>query len=272
MIVPQNGAARHMALADVHAPHNIPFDPILRFASDEYKPTDLIINGDFLNLMFASHWNEPVFKRLGLDALQERLQEEIGAGKKLLREIRSAVGAKCRIWYVPGNHEYWLYWMGLYYPGSLGINVDFESSKVTFKSDLNKIGHNVLKKILVELLETEKVNVTVLPYNEPLKIGRINYLHGHQFNGVASTRARYPDENIVFGHFHTEHRITLHNSGDPSKVRQHTAIPCLTKLSPYYLRDKSTQWLNGIWLADVAENGLFDGRVKKILGGKLMLP
>lgn len=265
-------AQRHLTIADAHVPHQVPLEPVLRFASDVYKPTDLILNGDFLNIMFASHWNEPVFKRIGLDHLEQLLKGEIDAGKAALRDLRSAVGKQCRIWYVPGNHEFWLYWMGLYYPGSLGIHVDFESSELTFKSDLNQIGNHVVKKILDELLETQKVGVTVLPCNEPLKLGKLTYMHGHQFTSPTAMHSRYPDQNLVIGHFHTEYRKTLHNSGDPSKVVQHTAIPCYTKLSPYYLRDKSTQWLNGVGLADVAPNGLFDMRVKKLLGGKLMLP
>jgi hypothetical protein len=44
----------------------------------------------------------------------------------------------------------------------------------------------------------------------------------------------------------------------------------MCKLSPGYLTDGSTRWLNGFWTAEVLSNGLFDGRVIKVLDGKVI--
>ena len=76
----RRGARRHVAYCDVHVPHEIPFGPILDFQHD-YAPTDIIINGDFLNLEHASHWNERVFKRKGDVEIGKALRGELGADK-----------------------------------------------------------------------------------------------------------------------------------------------------------------------------------------------
>ena len=67
---------RHVALYDSHIPHNIKFSGILKFL-EAYKPTQLILGGDMLNLEWASHWNEREFKHIGLEKLQKLLKASI---------------------------------------------------------------------------------------------------------------------------------------------------------------------------------------------------
>lgn len=207
---------------------------------------------------------------MGWNQIRENLGSEIAAARNLISRIRSA-SPKAELYYVPGNHEHWLYHAALYYP-KLGIPLPPGTKKIGFKSDISKQGDEALAFILRNVLHAQKFKMTVLPYNEPLQIGKIVYLHGHQLPNYKNTLSRYPTKNIVFGHFHTEHRETGHDGGDSGTAVQHTAVPCMTGLAPGYLKDKSTRWLNGFFIADVLPNGLFDGRVKKILGGKVMIP
>lgn len=260
---------RHIAYHDVHVPHNIDFGPVLAFQKS-YNPTHIIINGDFINLEWASHWNEPVFADMGWDTIRENLGLECAAARTLIGRIRKA-SPNAKLFFVPGNHEHWLYYAALYYP-KLRIPFPENVSKVGFKTDLAKQGDEALAFILRKVLQAEKYDMTVLPYNEHLQIGKITYIHGHQLTGYKNTMAKYPSKNIVYGHFHTEHRETGHDNGESGTAVQHTAVPCMTGLAPGYLKDKSTRWLNGFWIADVLPSGLFDGRVKKILGGKVMIP
>lgn len=266
----KRGYTRHVAYHDVHVPHQIPFGPILEFQR-EYKPTHIIINGDFLNLEHASHWNEGLFQRIGFDSVGEALRKELQAGQELIADIRRA-SPNAELYFVPGNHEQWLYWCALYYP-QLGIYLGKEVSK-HYKADLAREGDVALQELLTRYLQADKFKMRVLPYNEPLDIGNIRYLHGHQLT-VANSQKLYPTKNLVFGHWHTHNTVTLNDSGDPRYVVQHVAVPCMTKLGPKshaYNQSKSKRWLNGFWLADVLPNGLFDGRVKKVLGGEIMIP
>src|SRR5271154_4125468 len=93
---------KHMALFDVHCPRNINLKPVIDFARD-YKPDYFIIGGDFLNLEFCSHWNETLFKQIGLEKLGKMLRQEIAAGKKVLQEFNAVLPKDCKKLYLPGN-------------------------------------------------------------------------------------------------------------------------------------------------------------------------
>lgn len=271
MRIAVKGRQRHIAYHDVHVPHNIDFGPVLAFQK-KYNPTHVIINGDFLNLEHASHWNESAFKHIGYADVGKALRKELEAGQKLLARIRAA-SPKAEIYFVPGNHEHWLYWCALYFP-QLGILLGNEINQKSYRADLARAGDEALAELLRRYLQTERLGIHVLPFNEPLEIGHITYLHGHQLT-ISSSPKLYPAKNLVFGHWHEHSVKTLNDSGDPRFVVQHTAVPCMTKLGPKshaYRQTKSGRWLNGFWIADVLPNGLFDGRVKKILGGEIMVP
>lgn len=258
---------RHLALYDVHCPRNIPLDPVLKFAQ-MYKPDEVVIGGDFMNLEFASHWNEAIFKHIGIAKVRDSLEKEFEAGRVILDELRQAC-PKSRIRYIPGNHEDWLYWCAVRYGyPDPGVPID---PNINFKTDLADMRNRGLKTILERVLKTNKTRTEVLPYNKDLDIGKITYLHGHQIT-MSRSLLKYPSKNIVYGHWHTQNTITAHNSGEMAKTIQHCAVPCLTGLGPGYLKSPSTRWLNGFWVADILPNGLFDGRVVKVLSGKIIGP
>ena len=71
---------KHLALFDVHVPHNIKLNSTIDFIKD-YRPDEFIIGGDFLNLEWASHWNEKEFKTIGLEKLSGMLKQELNAVK-----------------------------------------------------------------------------------------------------------------------------------------------------------------------------------------------
>ncbi len=271
MKIAVKGAQRHIAYHDVHVPHNIDFGPVLAYQK-KYDPTHIIINGDFLNLEHASHWNEGMFKQMGYSNVGAALKKELAAGQELLGRIR-ATSPKAKIYFVPGNHEHWLYYCALYFP-QLGILLgDAIDAKENYKADLARAGDEALAELLRRYLQTGPLDIEVLPFNEPLEIGNIMYLHGHQLT-IASTAKLYPMKNIVFGHWHEQSVKTLNDSGDPRFVVQHVCVPCMTHLGPKahaYKQSKSSRWLNGFWIADVLPSGLFDGRVVKILGGKTII-
>lgn len=259
---------RHMALFDVHVPHNIDLTSVYKFAQ-AYKPTDFVLGGDFLNLEWASHWNEKEFKQIGLEKLSNMLRRELKAGEQILSEISSALPKDCVKYYIPGNHEDWLYWACLTYPvlaGGLSLGVE----KMTFKSDLAKIRKQVLADLLTNLLSTEKYGFKVLPFGKELTLGKITYIHGHQVGSMAAMKRKFPARNIVCGHHHTHLVDTLHNSGNARTANQYVMVPCLCGLSPGYLNDSSTRWLNGFWVADVLSSGLFDGKVIKVVDGAIL--
>jgi hypothetical protein len=259
---------KHLALFDVHVPHNIKLNSTIDFIKD-YRPDEFIIGGDFLNLEWASHWNEKEFKTIGLEKLSGMLKQELNAGKDVLRQLVAALPEDCNKYYIPGNHEDWLYWACLTYPqlaGGISLGVE----QMTFKSDLADIRKHVLADLLREHLKTDELNMKVLPFGKELVLGKLTYIHGHQVGTLTSMQKKFPARNMVCGHHHTHQVTTTHNSGDEKKANQYVMVPCMCKLSPGYLTDGSTRWLNGFWTAEVLSNGLFDGRVIKVLDGKVI--
>lgn len=266
----RDGGKRHIAWFDVHVPRNNDLSGPLGFAHDT-GCDNFIIGGDFLNLEWASHWNEKVFPEIGRTQLRQMLFQELEAGAKTLKEIRKAIGPKPKLWYIPGNHESWLWYACFYHRV---VEVPDSIASVTFKSDVAQKLDEGLGLLLARLLDAKGLDMKVLPYREPLQIGRVVYLHGDQFGGQNPTQTsarRWPHVNMVFGHHHTHLVTTIYNGADPRDVHQHVAVPALCGLAPGYLHDKSTRWLNGFFVCDISREGYFDGRVLKCFDGKIVM-
>ena len=102
-------AGKHVAaLPDLHTPHENPLNGVLGFLQD-WGVEDLVLLGDFLNLEWASHWNERMFKLITVRDHLEKLTAEMTHARGVLKLLRQAAGKKCRFWYVLGNHEKWLW-------------------------------------------------------------------------------------------------------------------------------------------------------------------
>ena len=261
---------RHVAFFDVHVPVNIDLKQAIDFSRD-FRPDYFIVGGDFLNGQWVSHWNDGSFRRIGWDKLRDLVKEEFQAGQEVLSEIRKAM-PKARIIYIPGNHEHWYADAAFKYP-ELQISVKCNLSKVRVRHDLELLKNRELKGIIERELRTEKFRIDVLEFNEPLKIGKLLYLHGHQFTGqrpTATSAARFPGVSLTFGHFHKHEVTPVFNQGDPRKCYEHVAVPCMTTHAHGYLKTQSTTWMQGFWLANFTSEGYFDGRVKKIIRGKLI--
>jgi UDP-2,3-diacylglucosamine pyrophosphatase LpxH len=256
---------RHCALFDLHVPHNINLSPVISYIKD-YQPTDFIIGGDFLNLEWCSHWNEREFSYVGLEKLSMMLKQEMNAGKDVLNQLNKVLPENCNKYFLPGNHERFLYWACMTYPalaGTVTLGVD----SMTFKSDLAEISKRAIASLLEKHLDTASFGVKVLPYGKELQLGKITYIHGDSAPSMNAMKKRFPARNVVAGHLHTHEVSTIHNSGDTRAANQYVLAPCLCELAPGYLKDNSTRWLQGFWTADVYPSGHFDGRVVKVIDG-----
>jgi hypothetical protein len=256
---------RIVALYDMHVPLNIDLKGVLAYIKDR-RPTDLIIGGDYLNLEYMSHWNDTLFPTIGFEKVGKMLNQEFEAGIKVLKDINAVLPENCNKFFIPGNHEAWALEACLKYPQLAG-GLDLGVSKLTFKSDLAKIKKQVLANLLRKFLKTDEIGMKVLDYEKELTIGKQTFIHGHTVSSPTAMQKQYPACNVICGHHHSELIITTHNSGQERKANQYTFVPCLTRLSPGYLKNSSTRWLNGLYTSDVLSNGLFAGHVVKVLDG-----
>ena len=259
---------KHLALADVHAPHNINLNSVLAYTK-AYAPTDFIILGDFVNFEWASHWSEGVFANIGLEKLKTMLHQEASAAHDVLVQFNRVLPRNCRKHYVLGNHENFLFWAALKYPqlaGGVNLHVDV----MNFKSDIAAIEKEVLAEMIRKLLKTDALGYTVLPYCKELVLDKVVYSHGHQSGSLAALQKQYPGQNCVIGHHHTHQVVTTHSGSSGRNAHQYVMVPALCGLCPGYLKNSSTRWLNGFWQNDVLSNGTFAGSVVKVLDGRVV--
>lgn len=267
-----NKEERHIGYFDVHARHAIDFTEILRFQKDR-KPTDIILGGDFLDCGLASKWNDKFFKHMGWTKISHLLSQEFVLARSLIRRIRAATPS-ARMWYLPGNHEWWLFLAKFAFPDITSIPIlSSKFTTQTFRSDFDAMGQLELARMLASIVDAKEQRIEVLPYKRFLTLGKITYMHGDQFSNPRTTHRIFPNRNIVYGHHHTHYVETLHDNGTSGTAVQHVGVPCLTTLGPGYLQSGATRWLHGFWQARVAPGGLFDGSVVKVLNkGRLILP
>lgn len=263
--MPLRADRRHIAYCDIHAERNVDFNQILRWQSS-YDPHEIIINGDANSGEYASHWNEKVFKHIGYDEIAVKIAEEFTAIRTLFRRIREA-SPKARIRYVPGNHEAWYYWVALFHP-QVGVILGKAPNTRRFKTDLAAAADNRVADILRRHLKTAELEIEVMEFNDPLVIGPLTYLHGHQFKSIAGTLKYYPNNNLVIGHFHQKKITPIPDSGRRGHAIQHFAVPTLMKLGAGYEKLKASNHSNGFFYANVSRSGLFEGFVKDVFGDR----
>ena len=136
----------------------------------EIKPQRVVIVGDFLDLAALSRFI-PDPRRL------INIQDEINEGRKLLDELRQAVGNKCEIVMLEGNH-------------------DFRPQKFLIRNApqllyLTDDGEYLLS--VPHLLELKKRKITWIPYDQFYVLHGFNIEHGF----AASKHAGYTAKNTV---------------------------------------------------------------------------
>lgn len=89
-----------LVVNDVHVPyHDKRLLELFKEFAEDFAPDWLIINGDFLDCAEIS-------KFARVPGKNRTLMQELETGRSVLQEMREAVGKKCRITYIEGNHEF----------------------------------------------------------------------------------------------------------------------------------------------------------------------
>lgn len=267
MIIRDHGR-KHVGMFDMHVPHNIDLSPVLGYIYD-HGPDKIILGGDDGHFEFASHWNDPFFKAMGTMLQKERLEEECDSLIKVYREIRKAA-KKAQILKIIGNHCMWV-WHAVFNYGIVPLPI--KAKDIKFKTDITRLMDVAIKPLLTNLLDMNNTRIVCLANKEPLKIGRITYLHGHQFSTGPLKNATGPSwshANVVIGHRHSHEVWPVHNQAEPHNFYEHIAVPCLCPLAPGYEKNPSTRHSHGFWVADFDSNGYFEGHIKRVINGKLI--
>ena len=229
-----------VVVSDAHHEPGVPDNPsylsVVKFVKD-LKPAKLVLIGDFADfLCFSQHHN--VNKPLNMEGKRYKATCDLIQSK--LEELRPHSDD---MYYVEGNHELWVTRYVERHPemeGYLDWVRDF------------KLGD---------------MDITAVPFNEVLTIGKIGFTHGWYINKYhASKHLDMMGDHIFYGHTHD---VQAHYRPVRARREPYVAqsIGCLCDRNPSYMRGKPTRWIHGFEYIEVWGDSFFTPHFIPIVGG-----
>lgn len=214
----------------------------------DYKPTHAVIIGDFMD--YAALLGKAKQRQITLttEELKSLDLEFLEAGKILL-EIERALPPGCVKYFLKGNHE-------------------DRADGIISKPD----GDYWKKHIDVDMrLNLTKLGWTVIPYNDRIKLGKLNYTHGIYYGTHhAQQHARVYCENVLYGHTHQVQVFTM-----PTPARELSfwaaSVGCLCDINPEWQRGKPNAWDHAFCEVNYLPDGSFFPHVHRIIKGKCII-
>lgn len=168
-----------LVMADLHIPyHDVDsINNILDFAQDKNIDT-IVLLGDILDCYQLSTFTK--------DPSKPNMMQQITIGKQFLQKLRKMF-PNARIIYKQGNHQFRI--------------------KRTLWENNAKLYELMNQYMILNLLGLEQLNIEYLI--QPFRIGKLWYLHGHQYNGGRSQAQHIPEmfmkvvhDNFIVAHYH----------------------------------------------------------------------
>ena len=232
-----------LILSDIHIPYHS-IDSItsaFNYAKKE-KPDTVLLNGDTIDFFQLSRFCKEPGKR--------SFAHELAAFKQFFEVLQKTF--KARVYFKLGNHEE-RYNQGLWQKAGERDGVE------EFK--------------LEEIIKARAEGIEVIGDKRIMNAGELNIVHGHEFGGsifspVNIARGLFLRAKVsaMQGHNHQTSEHTESNMN--GKITTTWSLGCLCELNPAYL--PINKWNNGFAIVDVADNGDFEVRNKRIHKGKVL--
>jgi len=224
-------------LPDIHSPMNIDMQPTFKFIRD-YKPDIVVIPGDGMDFQSVSPWiTDRGYKIDGL----ELAREYQGFKQDILNPIRAATNAP--IFYIKGNHEFWVDQALLSNPNGRGY----------WEMENN--------------IDIDKFKITMLEYGSVLKLGHLYIMHGNYIlDQHAKKTVTVYENNVIYCHTHD---VQKYQKVVPLGLEPHIgeSIGCLCHKNPHYRRNKPSDWMNAFCIVEWWGQGYFNHNVIHIIKG-----
>lgn len=233
---------RVLVIPDAQVPqHNLAsWKVILNFAKF-YKPTKVIILGDFANLDSLSS-----YQRLSPHE-GTILSEDIKSVNKVLDELDKATPKAKKI-YLLGNHE-----------------KRYEIYKLN--NWCKEVRHQAEMTSIEEELNFEDRGYKSIEYGGVYELGHALFTHGwyaNQYHAAKTLRRFF--KNIYYGHAHNWQAFSvLGIDGQPVEA---VSCGCICRSDIAYLKGKPSDWVQLFMYADFLENGTYYAHFPKIINGK----
>lgn len=231
---------RAVALYDVHYPlHHVPTITAALDYLGSNKPDIFIFGGDQLSYDCISHHtkNKPLYR-----TRRSYLNDIEGFNEDILTPIERKLPKDCEKIFIEGNHERFAY--------------DFVEEHPELEGVLD---HKAI-------LRLEERGWKVIPLGHAYKLGKLTVAHGETLTGFGNQASAYSAKkavemyagNVLAGHVHTLQQFVKVSPVDQDQKWIGTISPCACVVNPAYLRNRPTNWVNGLTLIDVRPDGNFN--------------
>jgi predicted phosphodiesterase len=230
-------------LSDIHIPYHdrVAVVTALKHAKRNGADT-VLLNGDTVDFFSVSRWEKDPRKR--------NLAREIKTAREFIRTVRELF-PKARIIFKVGNHEdRWESYLSVKAPELLSME-EFQLDSV---------------------LELNNSGVEYVAECRPIRLGRLNVMHGHEYkfaisNPVNAARGLFlrAKAYAMCGHFHQKSEHSENNVEGKSIATWSTG--CLCDMHPDYA--PLNNWTHGFAMVHVFNDGKFEVQNHKISGGKV---
>lgn len=232
---------RILFLSDIHIPyHNIEALTLALQYGKEKNVNTIYLNGDIMDCYQASDHEKDPTKR----SLAYEVEQTENFLKSLIKHF-----PECKIVFKEGNHERrWKRFLRRCAPQVLGLE-EFE---------------------LDTILKVGEKKIQWIPNETPVKIGKLNIIHGNEYRGGGVHPAKHyydkAGENIIGGDKHRTSEFIKRSIGN--KVEGGWSVGCLCELNPEYM--PFNQWNLGFAYIEVYPDGNFKIENKKIINGNVL--
>jgi len=214
-----------------------------------FKPDEVNILGDAMNMNFANHWkikeqDHEYFEKVTVKGNYETFDNDI------LTPIENLIPRGCKKTYLGGNHEDW-------------VNI------ITRK---DRRFRGIVEPELV--LNLAKRNWEWIPYIQENKRGIKQYGKLLAFHGLytnkyhAQKTADTFSKSCIYCHTHDIQSYTKITVDDDRGFHTAQSIGCLCNLSPEFLKGRMNRWVNSFAILYVRDDGNYNTYVPVIIDGK----
>jgi predicted phosphodiesterase len=238
------GGKTYAILSDVHFPYqdNQALTTSLTFMSKMDKLNGIVLNGDILDFYQLSRYEK--------DPKARRFSQELEIGRQFLAMLNKEFDVP--IYYKIGNHEE-------RYEAYLRIKAPELLDIEDFRLDV--------------LLRFGEHNCHLITDKRPIKAGKLNIMHGHEFgrsvfSPVNPARGYYmrAKANVICGH---NHQTSEHTEPDMNgKVTTTWSMGALCNLRPAYM--PYNKWNHGFAEVEIDKDGGFYLNNYRIVNGKIL--
>ena len=234
---------RGMGLWDIHYPEHdkVCINIALDFCHD-FKPDVFILGGDQMDMDCISFYNRNRPKLLEGKRLKHEYE---GFQRDILDSFEHVLPVVCDKYFFIGNHEY---------------RVDrYLESNPQHEGFIEVEGNLPLS------------GWSVVPFNEAVTIGHMNFIHGIYWNKYHSYKhVDIYEDNLFYGHVHNNQVFTK-TTPLVNLPKQGVGVGCMCNKNPGYQRNKPNSWINQFLFWYMFPNGNFTYYTPTIIEGVVVI-